>query len=145
MILISSCLVGIDCKYNGKNNYHKELKELIDSGKAIPVCPEQLGGLSTPRVPAEIIRDKDNNIKVITKNGKDVTKEYFLGAERALKIAKTLNIELAILKSKSPSCGCGKIYDGNFSKNLIEGNGITTEFFLKNGIKVLTEEEYLKK
>ena len=137
MLLISACLVGINCKYNGKNNLNEELKKLVDEGKAIPICPEQMGGLPTPRVPSEIIKNESGNIRVITKDGRDVTKEYKQGATRALKIAKALNINRAILKLKSPSCGCGKIYDGTFSGKLIDGNGITTQLFLENGIEVI--------
>ncbi|WP_300393724.1 DUF523 domain-containing protein [Fusobacterium sp.] len=144
MILISACLAGINCKYSGKNNLHSFFKDLVNSGKAVPICPEQLGGLVTPRDPAEIIKDNSGNIKVITKNGVDVTEEYVLGAKRALAIAKALDIKTAILQSRSPSCGCGTIYDGTFSKHLIDGNGITAELFIKNGIKVFSDEDYLK-
>ncbi|WP_427042766.1 DUF523 domain-containing protein [Fusobacterium sp. SB021] len=144
MILISACLAGINCKYSGGNNLNPELRDLVNSGKAVPVCPEQLGGLITPRTPAEIIKDSEENIKVITKTGTDVTKEYILGAERALAIAKALNIKTAVLQSRSPSCGCGYIYDGTFTKHLIVGNGITAELFIKNGIKVFSDETYLK-
>lgn len=144
MILISACLAGINCKYSGGNNLNPDLRDLVNSGKAIPICPEQLGGLITPRTPAEIIKDSEENIKVITKTGTDVTKEYILGAERALAIAKALNIKTAVLQSRSPSCGCGYIYDGTFTKHLIVGNGITAELFMKNGIKVFSDETYLK-
>lgn len=144
MILISACLAGINCKYSGGNNLNPELRDLVNSGKAVPVCPEQLGGLITPRTPAEIIKNSEENIKVITKTGTDVTKEYILGAERALAIAKALNIKTAVLQSRSPSCGCGYIYDGTFTKHLIVGNGITAELFIKNGIKVFSDETYLK-
>ena len=144
MILISACLAGINCKYSGGNNLNPELRDLVNSGKAVPICPEQLGGLVTPRTPAEIIKDSEENIKVITKTGTDVTKEYILGAERALAIAKALNIKTAVLQSRSPSCGCGYIYDGTFTKHLIVGNGITAELFIKNGIKVFSDETYLK-
>ena len=144
MILISACLAGINCKYSGGNNLNPDLRDLVNSGKAVPVCPEQLGGLITPRTPAEIIKDSKENIKVITKTGTDVTKEYILGAERALAIAKALNIKTAVLQSRSPSCGCGYIYDGTFTKHLIVGNGITAELFMKNGIKVFSDETYLK-
>lgn len=144
MILISACLAGINCKYSGGNNLNPDLRDLVNSGKAVPVCPEQLGGLITPRTPAEIIKDSEENIKVITKTGTDVTKEYILGAERALAIAKALNIKTAVLQSRSPSCGCGYIYDGTFTKHLIVGNGITAELFIKNGIKVFSDETYLK-
>ena len=144
MILISACLAGINCKYNGKNNLVPAIKALVDEGKAIPICPEQLGGLLTPRDPAEIIKDNFGNIKIITKNGKNVTNEYILGANRALSIAKALNIKTAILQSRSPSCGYGTIYDGTFSKYLIDGNGITAELFIKNNIKVFSDKNYLK-
>lgn len=144
MIIISSCLAGINCKYSGKNNLNPFFEKLLNSGKAVPICPEQLGGLATPREPAEIVRDKQGNIRVMTKNGKDVTKEYILGAERALAVAKALNINVAVLQSRSPSCGCGTVYDGTFSKHLIDGNGITAELFMKNGIKVFSDENYLK-
>lgn len=144
MIGISSCLCGINCKYNGENNLNPIFLEMLNKGEAVPICPEQLGGLSTPRVPAEIQKDKEGKIQVITKNNTNVTKEYFLGAERALKILKALEIDTVILKSKSPSCGYGKIYDGTFSKNLIEGNGITVDLLLKNNIKVINDEDYIK-
>jgi uncharacterized protein YbbK (DUF523 family) len=101
----------------------------------IPVCPEILGGLPTPREPAE-----QKGKKVITKSGKDVTKYFEKGAKEVLKIAKILKIKKAILKQKSPSCGCGKIYDGTFSKRLIKGDGVTAKLLKKNGIEVFTEE-----
>lgn len=97
MILISACLAGIDCKYSGGNNLNPKLKDLVNSGKAVTICPEQLGGLITPREPAEIIKNNQGSIRVITKTGIDVTKEYMLGAERALAIAKALNIKTAVL------------------------------------------------
>lgn len=135
-ILVSACLAGVNCKYNGKNNENKKIIELIKNKDVILVCPEQLGGLKTPRTPAEIINDK-----VITKDNIDVTTEYQKGAEEVLKIAKQFNIKKAILKSKSPSCGKGKIYDGTFTNNLIDGNGITTELLQKNGIEVISSDE----
>lgn len=144
MILISACLVGIDCKWSGGNNFNPVFRDLVNSGKAVTICPEQLGGLVTPREPAEITKDNQGNIKVITKTGIDVTKEYMFGAERALAVAKALNIKTAILQSRSPSCGCGHIYDGTFTKHLIIGNGITAELFIKNGIEVFSDEDYLK-
>ena len=136
MILVSACLAGVNCKYNGGNNYNDKIMELVKSGEAILVCPEQLGGLSTPRVPAEIL---DN--KVITKDGKDVTKEYNRGAQEVLRLCKELNITKAILKANSPSCGCGSIYDGTFTSTKINGNGITTRLLLENGIEVVTEKD----
>ena len=106
-ILVSACLAGINCKYDGTNNYNEKIFELLKEGKAVLVCPEQLGGLTTPRVPSEII-----NNKVITKDGKDVTKNFKRGAKEVVNLAKKLNIKKAILKSKSPSCGYKKIYNG---------------------------------
>lgn len=140
MILVSACLVGLNCKYNGGNNFNKKIFEMVKNGDAIIVCPEQLGGLTTPRVPSEI---KIINGKrcVITKEGKDVTSEYERGAEEVLKLAKSLNIKRAVFKSKSPSCGCGLIYDGTFTGTKINGNGITTDLLIANGIEITTEED----
>ena len=133
MILVSACLCGINCKYNGKNNYNEEVFKLVKDGFAIPVCPEQLGGLTTPRIPSEI---KDG--RVINKEGIDVTDNFIKGANEVLELCKKLNITKVILKSKSPSCGKGKIYNGNFDGTLVEGNGILTEILLKNNIEVIT-------
>ena len=139
MILISACLLGTKCQYNGENDFTKELLEFLkNKGEFIAVCPEVLGGLSIPRDGAEIIGDK-----VKTVNGKDVTKEFLNGAEKVLKIAKENNIDLAILKAKSPSCGVDTIYDGTFSRKLIEGDGITAALLRKNGIKVMTEKDLI--
>jgi len=137
MILVSACLCGVNCKYNGKNNLNIEVLELVKKGQAILVCPEQLGGLSTPRNPAEI-KIINDEICVITNDGIDVTKNYKRGAEEVLKIAKELNIKKAILKKKSPSCGCGQIYDGTFSNTLINGNGITANLLIENEIEVIS-------
>ena len=138
MILVSACLVGINCKYNGGNNYNEKICNLVKEGKAIPVCPEQWGGLKTPRNPAEI---KDG--KVVTCDNIDVTKEYNKGAEEVLKLAKKIGATKAILQARSPSCGCGKIYNGNFDKTLIDGNGITADLLIKNGIEVISSAEYI--
>ena len=135
-ILISGCLLGLKCRYDGKKKKLSEIEKLIGLYNLIPVCPEQLGGLPTPRIPAERVKDR-----VITQVGVDVTKEYQIGAEEALKIAKLYNCKKAILKEKSPSCGCRKIYDGTFSRNLIVGNGVTADLLLKNGIEVFGESE----
>lgn len=136
MILVSACLVGLNCKYDGGNNFNENVLKLVKDGKAILICPEQLGGLKTPRNPAEIVKDK-----VITNNGEDVTYQYNKGAEETLKLAKELNVKKAILKSRSPSCGCGMIYDGTFTHTKILGNGITADLLLRNGIEVITEED----
>ncbi|MEW8957202.1 DUF523 domain-containing protein [Clostridium sp.] len=146
MILVSACLCGVNCKYNGGNNLKESIKKLLEEGKAILVCPEQLGGLETPRKPCEISCGSGKEIlqgksKVITKDNIDCTEEFIKGAEETLKIAKAVNPEYIILKSKSPSCGVSKIYDGTFSGRLKDGNGVTVELLLKNGFKVITEED----
>lgn len=143
MVLVSGCLVGINCKYNGGNNYDERIFNLVKEGRAIPVCPEQLGGLKTPRNPAEI-QEKDGQRNVVTCKAEDVTIEYKKGAEEVLKIAKMLNVKEAILQPRSPSCGKGLIYDGTFSKSKVEGNGITADLLIKNGINVYMPDEYFK-
>ena len=136
-IAVSSCLLGINCKYNGKSNYNEEIIKLKEKYEIIPICPEVLGGLPTPRIPSEII-----NNKVINQEGIDVTKNYIDGANKALQILKDNNIKIAILKSKSPSCGKGEIYDGTFSHTIVEGNGITTQLFSDNNIVVYNEYNF---
>lgn len=136
MKLCSACLLGIKCRYDGKSKPNEKVLELAKKEVLIPVCPEQLGGLSTPRIPSE-----QKDIRVISEKGKDVTENFDLGARQALKIAKIFGCREAILKQKSPSCGCGRIYDGTFSGKVIEGDGVTTKLLKKNGIKVITEED----
>ena len=140
MILVSACLVGINCKYNGGNNYNEKIFELVKKGEAIPICPEQLGGLQTPRIPSEI-KIIDGKRHVINKEGEDVTQNFEKGAVEVLELAKKLNIKKAILQPRSPSCGVGKIYSGNFNGELIEGNGILAELFIKNGIEIINPDE----
>ena len=137
-ILISACLIGLNCKYNGGNNENSKLVELMKEKDLIPICPEQLGGLKTPRVSAERKQEK-----VITKEGVDVTKEYQKGAEEVLNLAKKLNIKKAILKSRSPSCGIDEIYDGTFSHTLIKRDGVAAELLKKNGIEVISSDKYI--
>lgn len=137
MKLVSACLVGIKCCYDGKSNLNRKCLKFFKKGELIPICPEQLGGLPTPREPAEIQRSG----RVLTRSGKDITRNLSKGGRETLKIAKILGVKEAILKSKSPSCGSGLIYDGAFSKKLIEGDGITTDLLKKNKIKVITEEK----
>ena len=139
LVLVSACLAGVNCKYNGKNNLNSEILKLVEEGRAILVCPEQLGGLSTPRNPSEIKSDQ-----VIMNDGTNVTCEYIKGAEETLRLAKLYNINKAILKAKSPSCGNLYIYDGTFSNTLTYGEGITTKLLRENGIEVINEEEYVK-
>ncbi len=137
--LISACLIGENCKYNGGNNLDSVAKLLYDKGLAFSICPEVLGGLTIPRVAAEITDDK-----VITKDGIDVTNEYDLGAEESLKYALKHDIKIAILQARSPSCGSSYIYDGTHSGKLILGQGITSKLLRRHGIKVITIEEYMR-
>ena len=131
-VLVSACLLGVNCKYNGGNNFDEDILEYLKDKEIIPVCPEIFGGLTTPRPPSEIINDK-----VLNNEGVDVTANYNKGALETLKLARRLNVKKAILKAKSPSCGEGKIYDGTFSNTLISGDGITTRLLKENGIEVI--------
>lgn len=134
--LVSACLLGIRCRYDGRTKTNNRIKELTKKEILIPVCPEQLGGLPTPRNPAEQLKDR-----VYTKEWLDVTEQFRNGAYAVLYLAKLYDIKEAILKQKSPSCGCGQIYDGNFTGKIINGNGVTTTLLKENGIKVISEEE----
>jgi len=136
--LVSACLLGINCMWNGGEKNCPELAELFKQGLLVPVCPEQLGGLPTPRVPSEIQEDG----RILAKDGKDVTDNVKNGAEVASRIAKSVGAKEFIGKSKSPSCGCGKTYDGTFSGKLIDKNGVTADLLQKNGIKIKTEKEF---
>ena len=134
-ILVSSCLLGLDCRYSGNNCLSENVAELSRANHLIPVCPEQLGGLQTPREPDEI-RDG----RVFEKSGKDNTEIFTKGAEETLRLAQLLKIDMAILKQNSPSCGSSMIYDGTFTSKKIPGAGITASMLMKNGIKVISDE-----
>lgn len=135
-ILVSACLLGVNCKYSGKNNENESIKKLSEKYELVPVCPEELGGLSTPRPPAEIIGER-----VLTVDGNDVTENFFLGAEKTLQIAQQNHCTIAILKEGSPSCGSNTIYDGTFSGTKKQGSGITTHLLRQHGIKVYSEDD----
>ena len=146
MKLCSACLLGLKCRYDEKTKTNPKLIELAKTETLIPVCPEQLGGQSTPRPNAEIKGGDGMNVlqgkaKVVESDGNDVTLNFICGAEEVLKIAKIFDIKEAILKQRSPSCGCGQIYDGSFTGKIIKGDGVTTALLKKNGIKVISEEE----
>ncbi len=136
-ILVSGCLFGCDCRYKGDNCRSEKLLALGEAHTLIPVCPEQLGGLPTPREPSEIQPDG----RVQMAGGRDVTAEYRKGAETALDIARRCKADFAVLKANSPSCGKGVIYDGTFTGKKCPGNGVTAALFLSAGIPVYTEEE----
>lgn len=136
MMLVSACLAGIPCRYDGGKKTDPVVQELVRTGQAIPVCPEQLGGLTTPRQPAEI-RDG----RVLSRGGQDVTAQFQRGAAIALEMAREYGCHEAILKARSPSCGKGWIYDGGFAGQLKKGDGVTAALLIANGIVVRTEEE----
>lgn len=133
-ILVSKCLLGENCRYKGDGCKNEKVLEAIRGEEVIAVCPEQDGGLPTPRPPAEIVGGR-----VINAEGKDVTAEYFSGAENALRLAKERGVTLCILKAKSPSCGSGKVYDGSFTGTLIDGDGVTARLLKENGFRVISE------
>lgn len=141
MILVSSCLVGVNCTYSGKNNLGPELEMLFKKGMLLPFCPEVMGGLDTPRDPCEI-KNVEGQIKVLSNKGDDCTKEFKDGAARTLAVCKCCGINNAILKFRSPSCGFGKIYDGTFTHTLKEGNGLTADLLAQNGIRIFNENNY---
>ena len=134
--LCSACLLGIDCRYDGQSQLNQKILGLAANEILIPVCPEQLGGLPTPRV-----RTERKGNRVVTESGDDVTINFENGARQVLKLAEIFGCREAILKQRSPSCGSGLIYDGTFSGNVVEGDGVTTKLLKKNGISVITEED----
>ena len=141
-VLVSACLLGTACRYDGQSKVHPLAAALLKKHTAIPVCPEILGGLSTPRPPAE---RKGNG--VFTASGADVTENYHRGAQEVLKLARLYGCAVAILKERSPACGAGEIYDGSFTHTLTGGFGVAAELLEKSGIRVLGEshlEEFLR-
>ncbi|MHC9540287.1 MAG: DUF523 domain-containing protein [Vulcanimicrobiota bacterium] len=146
-ILVSACLAGMNCRYDGGNNLSDSIRKLVLDGKAVPACPEQLGGLPTPRIPAEIVGGDgrallQGNSRVLNKLGDDVSDQFIRGAELTLEIAVSSHVILAVLKSKSPSCGVGKIYDGTFSGVIREGDGTAASKLRNAGIAVFSEDEW---
>lgn len=143
MYLVSACLLGENCKYNGGNNENKAVFDFLQGKSYCAVCPETLGGLPAPRPPVEIQPDG----RFVDSQGRDLTDEFLMGAERALDQGlkearrRAEPIELAILKAKSPSCGHGKIYDGSFSGRLVDGNGAFADLLDQIGVEVITEKE----
>lgn len=133
-ILVSACLLGLPCRYDGMSKPNGAVIALKDKYELVPFCPEIYGGLETPRTPSERVGDR-----VLMKNGRDVTENYARGAEGALYLCQALGIKKAILKERSPSCGSGMIYDGCFVGRLAIGDGVTAELLKKNGIDVLGE------
>jgi len=146
-VLISACLVGLNTKYNGDNNFNQIFADMVARGEAVPFCPEQAGGLTTPRNPSEIIGGDGEDVlngkaRVITDKGEDVTEAFLKGAKEALKLAQLIGADVAVLKSKSPSCGSKSVYDGTFSGKLREGMGVTAAYLQAHGIKIIDSSNY---
>ena len=141
-ILISACLLGVNCRYDGGNSRDDNAIKHHQGNELIPVCPEEAGGLPTPRPAVEIVGGDGNDVldgkaKVLTADGEDKTEEFLKGAKHALELAQSQGATSVLLKARSPSCGCGTIYDGTFSATLILGDGVTTALLKRNGIEVI--------
>lgn len=144
--LVSACLTGINCTFRKTNNLNKKVKKLVDEGAAIALCPEVFGSLGVPRENIELVGGDGNDVldgkaRAITTSGNDVTKDLIEGAGKVLNLVKKYNIKEAMLKSNSPTCGSGQIYDGTFTKTLRVGDGVLAALLKRNGIKVITEKE----
>jgi uncharacterized protein YbbK (DUF523 family) len=148
LILVSACLLGLDCRYDGQSCPDQRLRKPAALGYFLPLCPEVFGGLPTPRLPAEIENAHagldghavlDGRTRVLASDGRDVTAQFLSGAKGALAVAQREGIHQAILKSKSPSCGLGQIYDGRFSGKLVRGDGVSAALLSRSGIQVFTE------
>ncbi len=147
IVLVSACILGVNCRYDGGNVRNEKLMAVIDKGSIvpIPVCPEQLGGLPTPRKRCEIVGGDgfdvlEGKAKVLSEDGEDLTDYLLRGAEEVLKIAKLVKADLAVMRDGSPSCGCGRIYDGSFSGRKIEGYGVTSALLIWSGFRVVNVE-----
>ena len=135
-MLVSACLLGVACRYDGRGQAIPRLNELLAACEVIPVCPEQLGGLPTPRTPSERV-----GARVLSKNGADVTDAFRRGADAACQLARLYGARLALMKARSPSCGAGTIYDGSFSGRVAPGDGVTGEALKAMGLDVYTEDD----
>ena len=149
-IIVSACLLGTNCKYSGGNNLTPKVLELLKELEIIPFCPEEQGGLLTPREPCEIQEGSGADVlqgkaRVTNKKGEDVTEQFIKGARETLNLALEHSCTAAILKARSPSCGCGMIYDGSFSGKLKEGSGVCAQLLLDNGVSVMTENDFEEK
>jgi uncharacterized protein YbbK (DUF523 family) len=145
MKIVSACLAGENCKWSGGNSLNSAVRRMVELGEAVPACPEVLGGLPVPRTAAEIrggtgLDVLEGRAKVVDSEGNDVTRPFVSGAEEFLRLAKERGATEAILKSRSPSCGCGSTFDGTFSHTFIEGDGITAALLKRNGIRVVSAE-----
>lgn len=146
-ILVSACLAGCECRFDGAASTEDAIARLVADGRAVMVCPEEEGGLGTPRPPAEIVGGDGHDVlagraKVMTDRGEDVTEAYLRGAEKALVAARESGATTAVLKARSPSCGKGVIYDGSFTRSSRMGDGVTAALLQRNGIEVISDEEF---
>ena len=150
MIIVSACLLGLNTKYDGNSNAHTLLQKYSSTGKFIPVCPEQLGGLPTPRSPMEIVAGTGQDVltgqcAVQGEHGEVVTLQFTQGATEVLKIVRILKVSAAILKERSPSCGVKYIYDGSFSHRIMSGQGVTAAILKEHNIPIYSEENLTEK
>lgn len=148
-ILLSACLAGVNCVFDGTNKFHPVFAGMSAERKAVLFCPEVLGGMKIPHPPSEICGGDGFGVlsgkaRVVSREGEDVTASFLRGAHAALACARRRGIRRAVLKSKSPSCGCGRIFDGTFSKKLVRGYGVTAALLKQNGIAVVSDAEYLQ-
>lgn len=146
-IAVSACLLGLNCKYNGKNNRHEELLSYLEGKRVIPVCPECYGGLPIPRQPAEIAGGDGHDVlsgkaKVLSKDGKDLTESFLRGADNMVKVCQMLSVSEAILKENSPSCGVTHVYDGSFSGTKNEGQGVFSARLSELGVALRSEKDF---
>lgn len=142
-VAVSACLLGVNCRFDGGNSKNTDAVEQSQTHELIPICPEEAGGLPTPRPPVEIVGGDgydvlDGKAKVLTADGQDKTAEFLKGAQQALALVQAQGVKCVILKAKSPSCGCGEIYDGTFSGTLISGDGVTAALLKRHGIEIIT-------
>lgn len=149
MIMISGCLLGINCKYNGGNNLNPKIMSNLRGKPLIVVCPEAMGGLSIPRSPCEIQGGDGHDVlagraRVVSYEGHDVTRYFLDGAFECLRLARLNDVKVAVLKKRSPSCGNGKIYDGTFSSVVVDGDGVTAALLKSHGIEILDEENFFR-
>ena len=148
-VMLSACLAGVNCVYDGSHKKHRVFEAMAQSGDVLLFCPEVLGGLKIPHPPSEIIDGDGSTVlrgdgRVVSRDGQDVTVFFLKGAQKALALAKKRGIKMAVMKARSPSCGCGEVYDGTFSRKLVEGFGVTAALLKENGIEVMSDEEYLR-
>lgn len=137
MYLVSACLLGVNCRYDGDNNFNQKLYELFKNALLYSVCPEIMGGLKIPRDPCELV-SQNNEFEVVNIKGENKTEQFKRGAHKTLKIAQILKVEGAIFMERSPSCGVYSIYDGSFNNKLIKGEGFTSRLLKENGFKLFT-------